>query len=98
MKSRIPRRFLTLCAGAFLTSFAVPVSPQTPRTAFGWRQLADACVSHGAFAKAADAFHEAAVRYRAMGDPGAYRVLEDYSERYRTDIALYYERPSDADT
>ena len=62
-------------------------------SAAGWRSKADKLLGQRDFPGAANAFHQAAVGYRKMGDYGAYKVLEQRSQRYETQAILFQEKP-----
>ncbi|AIE88017.1 hypothetical protein OP10G_4649 [Fimbriimonas ginsengisoli Gsoil 348] len=61
------------------------------------RALADAYVAAGQYQKASEAFSRAAAMYGKMGDPNAAKVLSGYSDRYRTSIGLFVDRPVSGD-
>ena len=69
--------------------------PDDPSSAASWRILADNCVKQKAFAQASQAYAQEAAIYRKKGDPAAAIVEQLKSDRYRTQIELFYWRPAD---
>jgi hypothetical protein len=69
--------------------------PDDPRSAASWRTFADQCVRQQAYAQASAAFAREAAVYRKKGDPEAAIVEQLKSDRYRTQIELFYWRPAD---
>ena len=69
--------------------------PDDPTSAASWRTLADNCVQQKAFAQASQAYAREAAIYRKKGDPAAAIVEQLKSDRYRTQIELFYWRPAD---
>lgn len=69
--------------------------PDDPSSAASWRTFAENCVKQKAFAQASQAFAREAEIYRKKGDPEAAIVEQLKSDRYRTQIELFYWRPSD---
>ncbi|MBX3169016.1 MAG: hypothetical protein KF760_16530 [Candidatus Eremiobacteraeota bacterium] len=70
-------------------------APDDPSSAASWRTFAENCVKQKAFAQASRAFAREAAIYRQKGDPQAAIVEQLKSDRYRTQIELFYWRPSD---
>ncbi|MBN9419015.1 hypothetical protein ABS71_02340 [bacterium SCN 62-11] len=69
--------------------------PDDPSSAASWRTFAEKCVKQKAFAQASQAYAREAAIYRKKGDPEAAIVEQLKSDRYRTQIELFYWRPSD---
>ncbi|MBS2035479.1 hypothetical protein JST97_10860 [bacterium] len=69
--------------------------PDDPSSAASWRSYAEHCLKQHAFAQASSAFAREAAIYRKKGDPEAAIVEQLKSERYRTQIELFYWRPVD---
>jgi hypothetical protein len=66
-----------------------------PSSAASWREYAERAVRAGAFSEASRAFAQEAAIYRRKGDREAALVEELKAARYRTQIELYYWRPTD---
>ena len=69
--------------------------PDDPSSAASWRNYAETCVKQKAFAEASRAYARESAIYRKKGDPEAATVEQLKSDRYRTQIELFYWRPSD---
>ena len=75
----------------FLVGSRQNVRAQT--SAASLRVKADVQVKRKEFGAASQSFRAAALRYKSLGDYGAYKVLEEQAQRYETQISLFYEKP-----
>src|SRR5438045_2131413 len=62
------------------------------------RGLADSLAQTEQFDKASEAYERASVAYRKIGDSNAGIVLERQSQRYETDVRMYFHRAPDPES